>query len=185
MYISKKMRESIRLKFNGLCAYSGTPLEPDWQIEHIKPVVRNWFNGTKVFKERECEENMVPVQKTINHYKHSLDLDQFRTWYLGGLHLRLQKLPKNPRTEKGQKRKDYLLKVAGYFGITEDNPFDGKFYFERLTVADQIIIHEEKEEMEDLQEDDYDFYVCMDCGNIQQSEFDCNKCCGPVTGHWL
>jgi len=40
MYISKKNRELIKMKFGGKCAYSGTELEPDWQIEHIKPVVR-------------------------------------------------------------------------------------------------------------------------------------------------
>ena len=132
MYISKKNRELIRLKYGGKCAYSGTDLEPDWQIEHVKPVVRNWFDGTMIFKDDDCLENMVPVQKIINHYKHSLDLHEFRTWLLGGLHERLKKLPKNPRTEKGQKRKDYLLKVAGYFGIEPDKPFNGKFYYETL-----------------------------------------------------
>jgi 5-methylcytosine-specific restriction endonuclease McrA len=124
------LREKIFNKFNGLCAYSGTPLEPDWQIEHIMPVVRN--GGTMIKKENDSIENMVPVQKIINHYKHSMDLDKFRTWLLGGLHERLKKLPKNPRTEKGKKRKEYLLKVAEYFYITEDKPFDGKFYFERI-----------------------------------------------------
>ena len=55
------------MKFNGKCAYSGTELEPDWQIEHIKPVIRNWFDGTMVFKNDDCLDNMVPVQKIINH----------------------------------------------------------------------------------------------------------------------
>jgi hypothetical protein len=41
MYISKKDRELIKGKFNGKCAYSGTDLEDDWQVEHVKPVVRN------------------------------------------------------------------------------------------------------------------------------------------------
>ena len=130
MYISKDNRELIKMKYGGKCAYSGTELESDWQIEHIRPVVRNWFDGTMNFKNDDCLENMVPVQKLINHYKHSLSLEEFRTWLLGGLHNRLKKLPKNPRTEKGMKRKEYLLKVAGYFGITEEKPFSGKFYFE-------------------------------------------------------
>lgn len=130
MYVSKANRELIKMKYGGKCAYSGTELESDWQIEHIRPVVRNWFDGTMNFKNDDCLENMVPVQKLINHYKHSLSLEEFRTWLLGGLHNRLKKLPKNPRTEKGMKRKEYLLKVAGYFGITEEKPFSGKFYFE-------------------------------------------------------
>ena len=123
-------RERIYQKYNGLCAYSGTPLEIDWQIEHIDPVVRNWWTNTKAFPDNDKEENMVPVQKLINHYKHSISLEEFRTWLLGGLHKRLKKVPKNPRTEKGKKRKEYILKVAGYFGITENEPFSGKFYFE-------------------------------------------------------
>lgn len=131
MYISKKNRELIKNKFGGKCAYSGTQLEPDWQIEHVNPVVRD-SSGGFLFIENDCLDNMVPVQKIINHYKHSISLEEFRTWLLGGLHTRLKKLPKNPRTEKGRKRKEYLLKVAGYFGITEEKQFNGKFYFEKL-----------------------------------------------------
>ncbi len=125
-------RERIYNKFGGLCAYSGTPLESDWQIEHIEPVIRNWFSNDMVFPQSDREANMVPVQKLINHYKHSISLHEFRTWLLGRLHKRLGKLPKNPRTERGRKRKEYLLKVAGYFGITEDKPFSGVFYFETI-----------------------------------------------------
>jgi hypothetical protein len=123
-------RQRIYNKFGGLCAYSGTPLESDWQIDHIKPIIRNWWNNSLVFKEDDIELNMVPVQKLINHYKHSLTLEDFRDQYLKNLHLKLKKLPKNPWTIKGQARKKYMLKIAGYFGITEDKPFNGKFYFE-------------------------------------------------------
>lgn len=132
MYISKKDREFIKQKFGGKCAYSGTELEPDWQVEHIKPVVRNWWTNTSMFEEAHNLDNMVPVQKLINHYKGSIRLEEFRAWLLGGLHLRLKKVPKNPRTEKGAKKKAYILKIASYFGITEDTPFSGKFYFETL-----------------------------------------------------
>ena len=75
---------------------------------------------------------MIPVQKLINHYKHSMSLDVFRNWLLGGLHTRLRKLPKNPRNEKGKKRKEYILKIAKYFDITEHKPFSKEFYFEKL-----------------------------------------------------
>ena len=132
MYISKKDRELIRLKYGGKCAYSGTELEPDWQIDHIVPVVRNWWTNTAMFEDAHNIENMVPVQKIINHYKHSCRLEDLRTWLLGGLHERLKKAPKNPQTEKSIKRKAYQLKVASYFGITPEKPFDGKFYFEQF-----------------------------------------------------
>lgn len=130
MYISKKDREIVRQKFGGRCAYSGTKLEDDWQVDHVKPVRRNWFSNGALFEEDHKLNNMLPAQKIINHYKHSLSLEEFRNWYLKDLHKRLKKLPKNPRTEKSAKKKAYMLRVASYFGITEDKPFSGKFYFE-------------------------------------------------------
>jgi len=40
MYISKKNREIIKNKFGGKCAYTGTELKEDWQVDHIKPRIR-------------------------------------------------------------------------------------------------------------------------------------------------
>jgi len=116
-------RNVIYEKFGGLCAYSGTPLEEDWQVDHLIPKRHGGSDDIT---------NLLPVQRILNHYKRSLTLDDFRILWLGGLHKRLAKLPKNPRTEKGQRRKDYLLKVASYFGIEIDKPFSGKFYFETV-----------------------------------------------------
>lgn len=59
-------------------------------------------------------------------------MESFRKWFLGGLSERMKKLPKNPTTTKSIKRKEYLAKVAQYFGITTEKPFDGIFYFERV-----------------------------------------------------
>ena len=123
-------RERIKMKYGGLCAYSGTPLEDDWQIDHIEPIRRDWWQNSMVHRERDNEDNMVPCQRIINHYKHNYTLEDFRTWLLGGLHDRLRKLPKNTKVEKTKKRKEYLQQVAGYFGITEEKPFSGVFYFE-------------------------------------------------------
>ena len=133
MYISKKDREIIKNKFGGKCAYTGTELKDDWQVDHVKPVVRNWFSKGAVFEKEHHIDNMFPCQKIVNHYKGSLDLETFRTWFLGGLHERLKKLPKNPKVEKSHKKKAYLLEVASLFGISEDVPFSGKFYFETLS----------------------------------------------------
>ena len=132
MYISKKNREIIKQKFGGKCAYTGTELQDDWQVDHVEPLIRNWWNNTIVNKKAHNIENMFPVQKIVNHYKGSLDLETFRTWYLAGLHERLKKLPKNPKSKKSIKRKAYLLEVANLFGIEIDKPFSGTFYFETL-----------------------------------------------------
>ena len=132
MRLNKKQRQQIFDKFNGLCAYSGTPLEDDWQADHIKPIIRYFYGCKTKHPEDDNLGNLVPCQKVINHYKHQLSLEEFRTWYLGNLHLKLQKLPKNPRTEKSKKRIAYMRKIASYFGITEKIPFSGTFYFETI-----------------------------------------------------
>ena len=116
-------RDVICQKFNGLCAYSGTPLKENWEVDHLIPKRRGGTNDIS---------NLLPVQKIINHYKRALTLEEFRNLWLGGLHKRLAKLPKNPRTEKGRRRKEYLLEVASYFEITTEKPFSGVFYFEGI-----------------------------------------------------
>lgn len=130
MRISKELRQKVYEKYGGRCAYSGTLLEDDWQVDHLTPQFLYDY-GFKSGNKNDIK-NLVPCQKIINHYKRSLDLEDFRTWYLGGLHERLKKLPRNPKSEKPIKRKEYLLKVASYFDITEQKPFNGKFYFETI-----------------------------------------------------
>jgi 5-methylcytosine-specific restriction endonuclease McrA len=137
MRISKKNRELIRIKFGGKCAYTGTELKDDWQIDHVKPRIM-YEVGRYLYEGNPNDfSNLVPCQKIVNHYKGSLDLETFRTWYLGGLHDRLKKLPKNPKVEKSHKKKAYLLEVAELFGITEDKKFSGEFYFEKLNESNE------------------------------------------------
>jgi hypothetical protein len=132
MYISKKNKEIIKQKFDGKCAYTGTDLLPDWQVDHMQPVIRNWWTNTAMLENNHNIENMFPCQKIVNHYKGSLDLETFRKWLLGGLHERLKKLPKNPKVERSIKKKAYLLEVARLFDIQPNKPFSGVFYFETL-----------------------------------------------------
>lgn len=129
-YFSKKQREIIKQKFDGLCGYSGTLLEDDWQIDHIRPIIRNKFDGTAMFPCVNYYDNLIPCQRIINHYKGSLSLEAFRNRILT-LHKRIDK-PKNPKNEKSKRKKEYLNKVAAYFKITPTKPFDGIFYFERI-----------------------------------------------------
>jgi hypothetical protein len=126
--MNKTLREKVKNKFNGRCAYSGTILEDDWQVDHLIPKKEcNYFMGNA-----DDINNLVPSQKLINHYKRALSLETFRSIWLGKLHKRLLKLPKNPRSEKSIKRKLYLLKIAEYFKITPEQPFSGVFYFESI-----------------------------------------------------
>lgn len=131
MYIPVKLRQKVFEKYGGLCAYSGTPLEDDWQVDHLVPV-KLFEMGYDQFEDPNHIDNLMPTQRIVNHYKRTLTLDKFKNWLLGGLHNRLKKLPKNPRTEKSIRHKEYLLEVAKLFDIEPDKPFNGKLYFEEL-----------------------------------------------------
>jgi 5-methylcytosine-specific restriction endonuclease McrA len=124
-----EIREAVFEKYDGKCAFTGTPLQNDWQIDHLQPVIR-YVDGSARFP-NESLENLVPAQKIVNHYKGNWHLQEFRVM-MRTLHKRLEKLPKNPKVEKSVKRKKYLLEVASYFGITPQRPFKGKFYFETI-----------------------------------------------------
>jgi hypothetical protein len=130
MYISKKDREIVRNMLDGKCAYTGTELLPDWQVDHVSAVRRNWWlNNSAMFEANHNLENMLPAQRIINHYKHSMDLEQFRD-FMKDFHIRISKLPKNPKIVKSIKRKAYMLEIARLFNITPDKGFSGLFYFE-------------------------------------------------------
>ena len=125
-------KERVRLKFNGLCAYSGTPLEDDWEMDHLEPVVRCLLTGRPLFPECDNENNLVPCQKLINRYKASFSISDLK-YHLGRFHIQLTKLPKNPKTDFSIRKKERYLKLASYFNITPINPFSGKFYFEEIS----------------------------------------------------
>ena len=128
------LREKVYKKFKGKCAYSGTPLKDDWQIDHIIPKIFFEVSGQKGVNDL---TNLVPTQKIINHYKRGESLEEFRNWKLGKLNERLKKLPKNPKSPKSIKRKKYLLEVAEMFNITEDKPFNGVFYMDKFKIEKQ------------------------------------------------
>lgn len=127
--MTKKLRQQVYDKFDGKCAYSGTVLKEDWQVDHLIPKAHGVYLYCKDVNDI---SNLVPCQRIINHYKRALDLKTFREWYLMNLHIRLKKLPKNPKVQKSIRHKEYLLEVASLFGITETKSFDGIFYFETI-----------------------------------------------------
>lgn len=124
-----KKRDRVRLKFNGLCAYTGKPLDDKWQIDHIEPDCH--FVWGRVTGDKNHIDNLMPAIRIINHYKGSHNLEGFRRYMLS-FHLRLKKLPKNTVVQRTKDRIIYLKKVAELFGITVEKPFDGKFYFETI-----------------------------------------------------
>lgn len=126
-------REKIKNKYHGMCAYTGKPLEEDWQIDHVisKQLVDYYFRHKNEKIEVDSEDNLMPTLRIVNHYKRAYSLEGFRK-YMENFHIRLSKLPKTTNVEKTKRRIEYMNKVAKAFDITIDKPFNGKFYFETL-----------------------------------------------------
>lgn len=141
MRISKKTRELVKGKFNGLCAYTGKPLGDDWQVDHITSVYKHSYGAfyrcgiiddiQEDIKQVHDIDNLFPSLKIVNHYKRSLDLEGFRR-YMTDFHKRLANLPKTTRVPATEKRIVYMNNIAIVFDITIDKPFSGKFYFETI-----------------------------------------------------
>lgn len=123
MYINKKMREKVYLKYNKHCAYCGKNLETikDMQVDHKEPLAIN--NNPDIDNNR--FENLMPSCRRCNHYKRAHSLDYFRG-LIDTLHKRIAK--------------DYIVRVAIDYGLLEFNEFDGLFYFERATNASMAYI---------------------------------------------
>ena len=129
MAISRKTREEVYNKFNGLCAYTGKPLDEKWQVDHIRSKYNCIYH--KDIKDMDSMDNYFPAISIINHYKRAETLEAFRQYMLS-FHKRLAKLPKRTSVKATEKRITYMNTIADLFDITIDKPFSGKFYFETL-----------------------------------------------------
>lgn len=129
MAISKKTREEVYNKFNGLCAYTGKPLDEKWQVDHIRSKYNCIYH--KDIDNMNTIDNYFPAISIVNHYKRAETIEVFRQYMLS-FHKRLAKLPKTTSLGRTRKRIIYMNKVAELFDITIDKPFSGKFYFETL-----------------------------------------------------
>ncbi|WP_437918569.1 hypothetical protein [Sphingobacterium sp. LRF_L2] len=139
MKISKKDRELVKQKYNGLCAYTGKALGDDWQVDHVTSVYKHsndaYCRYVNIDDIRENIQkvhdldNLLPALKIVNHYKRSLDLEGFRR-YMKDFHKRLAKLPKTTGVPATKRRIVYMNNVADAFDVSVDKPFLGKFYFE-------------------------------------------------------
>jgi len=129
--MAKIDRDAVFNKYGGLCAYTGKPLGPDWQVDHCRPR-SNWLWHQKWnTAEVDGRENLLPAIKIINHYKRGLTLEEFRA-RMSAFHLQLAKLPKRTQRPKTVSRIAYMHEIAALFDITPQKPFSGQFYFEIL-----------------------------------------------------
>lgn len=110
MAIKKTDRQKVFEKYNGHCAYCGKEIDiKNMQVDHIIPVRKGG---------KDLLENYTPACRRCNHYKRTYDIEQFRE-LISTIHERIEKL--------------YIVKVAIDFGIITVKPFDGTFYYEKVT----------------------------------------------------
>jgi hypothetical protein len=111
-------RKRVYEKFNGHCAYCGTEIEyKDMQVDHLIPKQLGYGNLDDF-------SNLMPSCRTCNHYKRGYFLENYRN-LLRTIHNRLQKI--------------YIFRVALKYGIVDIKPFNGVFYFEKITYKYQSI----------------------------------------------
>lgn len=114
--IPKKTRELVYKKYNGHCAYCGCELAmKDMQVDHISSVYfEHWH---KTGEELNRIENLMPSCRQCNYYKDVGSIDQFR---------------KKLQTLMERVSKPFIYRLASKYGMVEEKPWDGEFYFEKF-----------------------------------------------------
>ncbi|WP_133965165.1 HNH endonuclease [Eubacterium limosum] len=106
--LSKDERMRILNMFDGHCAYCGCKIEyNEMQIDHVIPLRRGGADTV---------ENMLPACRSCNHYKSTLDLEDFRKM--------IEKMPDTLI------RDSVTYKNAVRFGVVVPNKLPVIFYFE-------------------------------------------------------
>ena len=112
--LSKQERESVYRKTNGHCAYCGCELEfKDMQADHVQPFIQGGSDEL---------ENLLPSCRSCNHYKSTLNLEEFRHY--------MQTLPDR------MLRDSVNFRNLHRFGIISVDRSPVKFYFERMVADD-------------------------------------------------
>lgn len=118
--MDKKLRERIYNKLDGHCSYCGREIKfKEMQVDHVEPQYKKvdpLHFGLSI--DVDSFENLMPACRRCNHYKRASDLEWFRK-RMTSLHERISN--------------HYINKVAIDFGMMQVKPFDGIFYFEKLT----------------------------------------------------
>ena len=128
MAISKPVRERIYNKFEGHCAYCGRSIErKGMQVDHYYPQCRAKFYARRCKIDVHAESNLMPTCRRCNHYKRARTPKQFKE-LMKTLHERLEAI--------------YILKVAVDFGMATLQPFDGRFYFEKIKLQPPVLQQE-------------------------------------------
>lgn len=112
---SRKTREAVYAKCGGRCAYCGYEIRiKEMQIDHLE----SFYNGGK-----DEIDNLLPSCRQCNFYKSAYSLDGFREMLMNVLPNSIAKL--------------FQVKIGMKYGyLKKGEPWDGKFYFEKMQKGD-------------------------------------------------
>lgn len=116
----KQEKQFIYVMYFGHCSYCGCRLQTikDMQVDHVIPRRSFDVHYPAITYDVDDLQNKKPSCRRCNHYKRARSLESFRK-LLRTIHLRLEKI--------------YIYKVAkDYNVITENQPWNGEFYFEKI-----------------------------------------------------
>lgn len=119
--ISKNYRRAIYRKFDGLCAYTGRPLPPNWTIDHVRP---KSFGGGNNYR------NLLPALRLVNQYKADMTVEEFRQWLI--FNLTPEAVAYEISCIRNPGAKTQFLRLANAFGVTTTDCWCGVFYFEEV-----------------------------------------------------
>ena len=124
--MNKKTREAVYQKYDGHCAYCGKEIEyKAMQVDHMYSKAYGESYARMVGKvELESMENYMPTCRRCNNYKSNLSLPGWRAF--------MERLHERAVTQTS-------IKVGVDFGIVTVKPFDGKFYFEKVTEKNEHV----------------------------------------------
>lgn len=119
--IPKQVRQQVYDKCNGHCAYCGCKLDiKDMQVDHIESVYRAEYNGKD---EDNTIDNYMPACRACNLYKGAMNIDEFRN--------RLNSTLQNTC------RDSFQVKLAMKYGMLTYQPWNGRFYFEKINELEE------------------------------------------------
>ena len=74
-----KNRQQVHAKYNGKCAYCGTPITlQQMQIDHIEPLHRGLMQSPEEIERLQHIDNLNPACGPCNHRKRTHPLEEFR-----------------------------------------------------------------------------------------------------------
>jgi 5-methylcytosine-specific restriction endonuclease McrA len=128
--IAKSVREAVKQKFNGRCAYCGCKPKR-LQVDHIVPYCFPHVLDNDLLRKRYVPEFLYHLRSgDINSKDNLFPACQSCNGFKGGYHLEEFRMSLAAQPERAEKNINY--RMAKRFGLVEETGKDVVFYFETV-----------------------------------------------------